>query len=53
VQGFRSRWRRAEAEATARQFPAETAQSLRNLGWGVQPPEPTAVPPQFAVLRVG
>ena len=53
VHGFRNRWRREEAAATTRQFPAETAQALRDLGWGVQPPVPAGVPPQFAVLTAG
>lgn len=53
VHGFRNRRRREEAAATTRQFPAETAQTLRSLGWGVQPPVPADVPPQFAVLTAG
>jgi hypothetical protein len=53
VHRFRNRRRREEAAATTRQFPAETAQALRGLGWGVPPPVPADVPPQFAVLTAG
>ncbi|ROS33730.1 hypothetical protein EDF53_3229 [Curtobacterium sp. PhB78] len=53
VHEFRKHWRRGEAAATARQFPAETAQALRALGWSVQPPAPAEIPAQFATLAAG
>lgn len=53
VHEFRKQWRRGEAAATARQFPAETAQALRALGWSVQPPAPAEIPAQFAMLAAG
>lgn len=39
VHEYRRDWRRDEAAATARQFPAETADALRALGWRVDAPE--------------
>lgn len=47
VAHHRTTWRREEAAATARQFPAETASALRQLGWSVRPPEPRKVPEPF------
>ncbi|WJY00977.1 hypothetical protein [Curtobacterium sp. 458] len=38
VHEYRRDWRRDEAAATARQFPAETAEALRALGWTVDAP---------------
>lgn len=38
VHEYRRDWRRDEAAATARQFPAETADALRALGWTVDAP---------------
>jgi hypothetical protein len=34
----RTRWRRAQAAAVARDFPEEAARTLRALGYGVEPP---------------
>ncbi len=38
VHEYRRAWRRDEAAATARRFPAETADALRGLGWTVEAP---------------
>jgi hypothetical protein len=51
VHEYRAHWRRDEAAATARQFPAETAAALRRLGWRVAPPTPRDLPDPFVLLR--
>ncbi|WP_144711804.1 hypothetical protein [Curtobacterium pusillum] len=49
---YRKDWRRDEAAATARQFSAETAETLRSLGWQVRPPVRGDLPAPFvSVLR--
>lgn len=50
VHDYRTHWRRDEAAATTRQFPAETAEALRRLGWVVRPPAPRAVPQPFVTV---
>lgn len=50
IRDHRVTWRRDEAAATARQFPAETAAALRRLGWRVVPPAPRPVAAPFVLV---